>query len=260
MWKNGTPADFYHIPQVYLRVPQVSSGSLSYLPQKKTSQTRRRDGATISNARLWHTPPGSTNSQGGGSCGHYSTQGCDLWGIGVVLCNRRRRNKEMALHGATIWAFERTGTCRASLQIATCDLEQSTSGSPTRDRHQQGRLVDGHGWQNGRASREKVVSKQVVCHWFFIWFVTLWVLHLMLTEGGVGTHADVGESDSRDVERRCLKHKETQTGASYHIIPWPLMRGGGLDSRQDIFSAVCGHGISSSSNSSTSSTITPCYW
>ena len=108
-----------------------------------------------------------------------------------------------------------------------------------------------------------VVSKQVVCHWFVIWFVTLWVLHLMLTEGGVGTHADVGESDSRDVERRCLKHKETQTGASYHIIPWPLMRGGGLDSRQDIFSAVCGHGILSSSNSSTSSTsptITPCCW
>lgn len=29
-------SDFYHIPQEYLRVPQISSGSLSYLPHKKT--------------------------------------------------------------------------------------------------------------------------------------------------------------------------------------------------------------------------------
>ena len=142
----------------------------------------------------------------------------------------------MALPCATVWAFERTG-CRASLQIATCALEQSTSGSPTRDRRLQGRLVDGHGphgWQNGRASREKVVRKSwesreqasrlpLICHM---------ICH------SVGSSFDAdrrwgwdkcrfGESDSRDVERRCLKHTHGCI-IPYHTLAFDAWRRAGL--------------------------------
>ena len=157
----------------------------------------------------------------------------------AIVEDATKKWRYMALPFEPLSAREPAGPASRSLRAL---WSRAQGGSPTRDRRQQGRHVDGR-WQNGRASREKVVRcrEQVICHCFFIWFVTLWVLHLMLTEGGVGTNADVGEGDSRDVERRCLKHKENTNGC-HHTISylglWCVEEGWTLDKTFLVQSAV----------------------